>query len=290
MKLTNRANLPDALVRAVANDPYTGGGDISATTLIGPPQIRVLRQQHEDMLEEDVIERIWSLLGQAVHTILERAGELGLREQRLYMDVLGWSLSGQFDRMVFTPRGTLQDYKVTSAWSALRPKPEWENQLNVLAHLCRANGHDIGQLEIVAIYRDWSKTQAKRSSDYPQNQVGVVRIPLWEPAIAQSYIEQRIRLHQRAASGVPIPCTNEDRWYKGEEWAVMKAGRASALRVLPTEADAKDWAIKNDHCLADGEFRKGITLTFRQGTYTRCEEYCPVRTVCPQWNVSLKQT
>ena len=105
MKITNRANLPDALVRAVANDPYVGGGDVSVTTLIGPPQIHYLRHKYENDLEEDAIDRIWSLLGQAVHTILERAEQLGLTEKRLYMPVGKWNLSGQFDRLVFTPEG-----------------------------------------------------------------------------------------------------------------------------------------------------------------------------------------
>ena len=86
-KITNMHNLPAAIVAAVANDPYVGGGDISTTKLIDSPQIRVLGGKHKEDLSVDVSERVWALLGQAVHTILERAGlkEQGMVvEERLY--------------------------------------------------------------------------------------------------------------------------------------------------------------------------------------------------------------
>ena len=284
MKITNRANLPDALVRAVANDPYTGGGDVSVTTLIGPPQIHYLRRKYEDSLEEDAIDRIWSLLGQAVHTILERAEQLGLTEQRLYMPVNDWSLSGQFDRLVFTPTGILQDYKVTSTWTSLAPKPEWEAQLNVLAHLCRHHHFNVQKLEIVAIYRDWSKAQAMRSPDYPQAMVDVVSITLWTPEIAQRYIEQRVAIHQHAILNEDVPpCSDEERWYRGEEWAVTKAGRKSALRCLGTYDEAKAWALVNGHLKPDGTAVTGISLVHRPGKNVRCESYCSVSRFCPQY-------
>ena len=85
--ITNVHGLPQSIVAAVTNDPYTGGGDISATKLIDAPQIRTLMAKHKDQITTDVSERIWSLLGQAVHTILERAAlrqEGMVAEDRLY--------------------------------------------------------------------------------------------------------------------------------------------------------------------------------------------------------------
>jgi len=52
--ITNINGLPEALVKAVQNDPYTGGGDISVTKLIDAPQKRALWLQHHDAIEEDV--------------------------------------------------------------------------------------------------------------------------------------------------------------------------------------------------------------------------------------------
>lgn len=77
MSFTNVHDLPQALVRAIENDPYSGTTDlkarrVSVTRLIAPPQIVKLQQEHPD-IEEDVSERLWSLLGSAVHAIIERA-------------------------------------------------------------------------------------------------------------------------------------------------------------------------------------------------------------------------
>jgi len=84
-------------------------------------------------------------------------------EERLFAEVAGWTVSGQFDRMLLFPDGTLQDYKFTSVWAVPDGcKPEWERQLNALRYLAACNGYRIARLQIVAILRDWSKGKAKR--------------------------------------------------------------------------------------------------------------------------------
>ena len=110
MNLTNLHGLPEAVVAAVRNDSYVGGGDISATKLIDTPQRRVLQRQFKESVVEDVSERIWALLGQLAHLLLERANTNDLVEQRLYMNVNGWELSGQFDH-VHLGEKMLSDYK-----------------------------------------------------------------------------------------------------------------------------------------------------------------------------------
>lgn len=118
MALTNKSNLPGVIERAVANDPYESSSDISTTRLIAPPRIRVLEKKYADQVEEDVSDLIFSLLGSSVHSIIERAvSDDDIAEKRLYVDVKGWTLSGQFD--LLTSTGELIDFKVTSAWSAL---------------------------------------------------------------------------------------------------------------------------------------------------------------------------
>ncbi len=73
MKYTNLSNLPKAIERAVINDPYESNSDISTTRLIAPPRIRVLQKRNWDLITEDVSDRIFSLLGQSVHHVIERA-------------------------------------------------------------------------------------------------------------------------------------------------------------------------------------------------------------------------
>jgi hypothetical protein len=210
--LTNRLNLPHSIVQAVLNDSYVGGGDISVTQLIQPPYLRRLRQQHP--LQEDVADRIWSLVGQVGHAILERYSPVNaLKEERLYMSVNGWDVSGQFDLL---EDGVLSDWKFTSIWAGMNGgKEEWTQQLNLLRLLCDnqlANTRDkryrVNKLQIIAIYRDWQKSKLKREEDYPPSQVDVIPIELWDRDRAMEYLDKRVALHQNAD---PDPCSDAER-------------------------------------------------------------------------------
>jgi hypothetical protein len=271
MNLTNIHDLPQALVDAVRNDPYTGGGDISVTKLIDAPQRRVLLKQYKDSIVEDVTERIWSLLGQAVHTILERANKSDVVEERLYADVDGWSLSGQFDRMDL--RGeTLDDYKCTSTYKVMMSDMiDWERQLNVLRWLAIQNGYKVEKLRIIAILRDWRKADAKHKADYPQQPVATINIPVWPLDETYQYIRSRISIHQAAEAGQVSLCSNEERWYTGTTYALKKVNGKRALKVSERKEDFGEQ-------LADGTF-----IEERPGMYRRCAEYCEVANFCEQY-------
>jgi hypothetical protein len=276
--ITNTLNLPAAIVAAVTNDPYTSGNsDVSATKLIDAPQVVHLSRQHHDKLTVDVSERIWALLGQAVHTILERAGlrEEGMVvEERLYAQVLGWTISGQVDRM-HVDAGKLSDYKVTTVYKK-HGSDSWTKQLNVLRWLAHQNGHVVDSLEIVAIFRDWRKTDSERQQDYPAAAVQVIPVPVWSLEETEDYIYERVALHQAARKGVDVPCTDQERWYSGTKYALMKVGGKRALRVV----DSRDMLEP----VGDGQF-----IQERPGEYKRCQHYCDVRDFCAQW-ANTKQT
>lgn len=276
MNITNHANLPDAIVQAVINDPYNAGDcDISVTRLIGPPQLRILERQHQDDIEEDAADRIWSLVGQIGHGILERAETVAITEERLFAEVEGWTVSGQFDRLVLLPDGTLQDYKFTSVWAVLDGvKPEWEAQLNMLRYLAEVNGYPpIRRLEIVAILRDWSKGKARAGGNYPRMQVKVLDVPLWSKGKTSRYMISRVRLHQAAEAGNIPPCTPSERWERPTTYAVKKPGRKSAIRVFEDMERAQALA---------GQTPNGY-VEIRRGESIRCADYCAVRDFCPQW-------
>jgi hypothetical protein len=99
MKYTNEYNLPEPIVMAVINDPYdSGDSDITATTLIKPPQMVYLEKKHKDAIIVDVSARLWALYGQSVHGIAERAAQGNcLVEERFYATVNGWKISAQID-------------------------------------------------------------------------------------------------------------------------------------------------------------------------------------------------
>lgn len=265
---TNIHGLPDAFVAAVLNDPYTGGGDISVTKLIDAPKRRTLYRQHKDSVVEDVSERVWALMGQAVHTVLERAQTSAIVEERLYAEVNGWKLSGQFDRMHLADR-VMQDWKVCSVYKAGGDE-SWTRQQNILRWLAHKNGYEIDRLQIVAIFRDWKRSEAQRRDDYPRQAVQIIELPVWTLEQTESYIAERISLHQRSDMGEDIECNEEERWYSGTSYALMKDGGKRAKKVVPILADL-------------GEIPAGHHVVERPGRNRRCEEYCEVAPFCAQY-------
>lgn len=100
-------------------------------------------------------------------------------------------------------------------------KEEWEQQLNLYAHLLRLTGAHVETIQIVAIYRDWSKNKAF-DSNYPSAQVQFFIVPLWSNEVAENFLLERVRLHMKAEAGEVLPCTPEERWERPTRFAVMK--------------------------------------------------------------------
>jgi len=281
-KLTNKHGLPQPLYSAVENDSYSrGDSDVSITTLLQPARISALKDKHEAEIQEDAMDRMWSLLGQAVHTILERADDGSeLSEERLTVEVSGVKVSGQFDRFVLGS-GTVQDYKLTTAWkikSGQAPK-DHQQQVNCYAWLLRRHGHEVLAAEIIYILRDWSKREAQRSPDYPQQQVVVIPVPVVEDGAVQTFLEGRVAAWKAAKEELP-ECTREDRWAKAPKWAVMKPGKKRAIRLLDSGILAKERAAKEG---------SGAYVEFRKGENVRCESYCSVAPFCLQFK-TLKES
>lgn len=274
MRVTNKFGLPDAIARAVANDPYNleDTGDISVTRLIDSPRVRGLSMLHAADLEEDASERIWALLGQAVHAVIERADVDSVTEKRLYADIGGWRVSGKFDRLSVDDN-TLTDYKVTSVWSVLGgvAKPEWERQLNCLRYLAVVAGYEVDRLTIVAILRDWQVSKADSGGGYPRVPAVELQVPMWPLETTENYMRERVLEHQRWLDG-RSPCTAEERWERPSTYAVMKSGRKSAIRVFDTPAEAELFSKDSP----------GSWVEYRLGASIRCESYCPVRAFCDQ--------
>lgn len=291
MKITNRQGLPESIVEAVRNDPYDRGlSDITVTELVGPPQIRRLVKQHWNELEEDCSERIWALFGQAVHAILERSDPGDIVEQRFY----AWAgnpsvlVGGQVDR--YCPHAKrVSDYKVTSVWAVVYGRPEWERQLNVLAWLMRQNGHEVRELETVAILRDWSRIKARYESGYPTGPVARIKRNLWSPEDQKKFVDIRLAMHQRT----DVPCTAEDRWATDDVYALMKLGAKGqmpkrATRLFDSEAELLAWARENNYSinvpiLANTNGKIPATIQVREAESKRCLDYCPVAEYCQQW-------
>lgn len=279
--------MPEAIVDAVRNDPYSRGpSDISVTQLIAPPRKVELERRHSHEIVEDASDRIWALLGQAAHSVLQRAKQDALTEERLFASVAGWTVSGAFDTLALMEIAPglwdLSDYKITSVWAVKDgAKIEWEQQLNCLAQLLRRHTFDVGRLRIIAILRDWSKLEAKRSPDYPQRQVVVLDVPLWTPEKAEAYLAERVRIHRAAREAGELPdCTPEERWARPTVWAVTKAGNKRATSLHHSEIEAQ---IEAEKLRMTAKRGSDYVVTKRPGESARCASYCAAAPFCDQW-------
>ena len=295
MKYTNKHNIPQEIINAVHNDNYSRGkATISATGLLQPPRIRLLAQEHYDKLTIDVSDEIWKLLGQSVHTILERANENSedtITEQRMFATVKDWTVSGQTDSIDVKSK-ILKDYKVTSVWSIVSAlqegKAEWEQQLNIYAYLYTKNtGKTIDQLNIIAIARDWNKNQYLRSGgDYPPSPITVLNIDLWSDEEQEAFIKQRVSIHQEAEvdylinDKLPL-CTDEERGRRKDTYRVEKKGRKTAVRVLDTQEEANEYVEGHK----DSKLLKVVET---KGECVRCANYCDVAEFCNQYKEESK--
>lgn len=285
MKISNNFNLPQSFLDFARNDKYTkGDADISVTSLIDSPRIRKMREHYADERSVDVVDMIWPLFGTAVHHILEgnKDKENVVAEERLYAEVDGWKLSGAIDQQTINGHNIeILDYKVTSVWSVIYGKKEWENQLNCYAYLVQRNKDKrVSKLTICAILRDWSRRDAERKPDYPQAPVVLVDVDLWSDTKRIEYVHDRIHAHQNADMLYDqfddfVLCNDEETWKREDSWAIKKRGQKRAMRVF----DNKISAI---------EFQKEqivpVEMEYREGELTRCNgNFCGVAEFCSQY-------
>lgn len=278
MKITNAEGLPEVLVRAIKANWYTGMGEqrfASVTQLIKPTKLTVLEMRHNQEISQEASDLIWSLLGSAIHKVLE-AGEdkNSLSEERVSALVNNARITGGVD---LYEDGIITDFKFIGTWayhSASR-KAEWEKQLNMYAYLYRELGFEVKALQILAIFRDWSKRRTESEASYPR-QVEVLPVELWPNPQTKSFIEARV-LELKEALLLPddlIPaCSPAERWQSETQYAVFKTGGKRALKVFPTQSEAE--ALIREHKDAP---QLGIVI--REEQPKRCLDYCPVKNFC----------
>ena len=280
MKITNKHNVPAPLMTLASREYYSkGASQYSVTEIMSPPKVRRLREQYNDLIEQDVSDMLWQLLGSALHVVMERGATDGwTMEERLFHDVDGVTISGQIDAQQDTPDGVIiTDWKFTSAWAVMQDKEEWVQQLNIYKWLVETvKRKKVCGLKICAFVRDFSRHEKKEG--YPAANITNIDIPMWDSVTTETYIRERLEMHRNAKMAHDFgeelqPCSDEERWQSETIYAVKREGRKTAIRVFKTIEEATELAEKE----------KGYVET-RKGEPKRCTgNYCGVAQWCEQY-------
>ena len=280
--------MPQSIVNAIENDIYDGpktetSDELSVTTLNAPVRIYFLKKRHWADLTEDASTRLWALMGQSVHSVLERAeSKNNIVEERVKKEFDGTTISGKMDVMDETE---ISDYKFTSVWQyvhAPQGKPEHVAQLNILRWLVYGIFPKVSKLTINLLLKDWSAGKAKSTPDFPRIPFVSISAPLWTMEQTEAYIKGRVEAF-RAAAGKPdneLPeCTTEETWERPNVYAIVKDG---GKRAIPG-------GLCSTMEIAKQNMGPKMHIEVRVGGRPRCAEYCIVSHLCNQYAAYLKE-
>lgn len=288
MKYTNKYHLPEILVRALKRNDHKQEGKYSVSQLVNPPRVEWLKRRHDEEIVRDASENLWSLLGTAIHSVIEKnGGSSDLIEQHLCVEVNEVKISGTPDHFNIDTL-TLNDWKCTSIWTYIYGgRSEWVQALNIYAWmLSKKFGKYAKKLVNQMILRDHSKRDAKFKPDYPKVPFAQMEQEVWPPEQTEQFIMSRLALHEDSEDtpDAELPaCTDEERWKKEDIWKVYK--NETSVRAMPggvhegpdAEAKARSMAKKNS-----GDVRK------IKGETMRCAEYCDAAPWCNQYQKEIE--
>ncbi len=267
MKFTNIYNIPEAFVRAVTGDLWKPReGYYRVSELIRTPLARKLIKMHWDEITLDVSEYLSAMVGTALHGILEKRAPKGAEAERTFETAMGDQVVKGTHDLYWPTRRHLQDYKSTSAASlGYGVSQDHVNQVNAYAWQRRKAGQEVNEASIVYYLRDWTTAKARYNPDFPRSAVVEQEVPLWSFERQESYIAERLALHNSPAR----KCTDVERWLRDEHFACKKPANKRARKKYDSLAEAQ------------ADVRTGEEVEHRPGRYVYCEDYCQARSVCP---------
>jgi hypothetical protein len=285
MKVTNRLNLPEGIVKAISTEPHNKSDkELSATTLLKGIKEILLTNRHWEELTDDAADRIWALWGQVTHALLEKEGKNEFSEIDLKAIIGDITVTGRIDNYNME-EGIITDFKTGSIWKVMfKDYEDWYLQGMIYAWLLLINNFKVEKCRFIAILKDHSKSKAKHDSSYPQSPVAIYEFPVTKEAVVkiEAYIKERITEYLKYKDvpddDIP-PCTDKERWATETKYAVMKTGRKSAVRVLDSIVEANQRAA---------ELGAGHYVETRPGVSKKCADYCICHDYCNFYNNIVK--
>lgn len=278
MKITNKYNLPNAIVRSLESDYEYKEKRYSVTTLLNPVRETLLKRRYHDEIETDAVDMIWALWGTGIHKILENQNDDDeISEVKLeHTFVNDYTISGIAD-FIDLKNNVIIDYKSTSVYQYNNKDShkKWKLQLQMYAYLnYKICGLWIDKGQIWLFMRDWSKGKLLQGYDYPSHPVASVEFDLGIPDDIEGWMLEHLDLliqnETIADNDLPL-CTLEERWNSGDTFAIMKLTNKRAIKLHSTMQDAEEHLanLNDDYWI---EERKGIDR--------KCLDYCSANIFC----------
>lgn len=276
MKITNKHNLPESLENFAKKTLYEPKeNSFSATTLLLPTREIILKKRHFNELEVDCSEMVWMLFGTAVHSILEHSDQSGKAETYLKEHIKdGYYLTGKAD-LYNEETQSLEDWKTASVYKVkIGDFNDWKMQGLIYTWLFRQKGIYLENIKFHALLKDWVQREARLNKDYPQSPIYTYQYKCntQDMIDIEKYIRNRfgeLIAIEKGEKELPL-CTEEERWYTGDKYAVMKDNQSKALRVLDTLTEAEGYL----------KYKGGDYIQKRIGESRKCLDYCSCNKVC----------
>lgn len=281
MKITNKYNLPQALVDLIKNSQFGHTEKCySATTILNPTRFIILNRRHNDEIEIDASQCINQVLGTATHSLIEKFDKTGFAEIYLKEEIRdGYFLTGKcdlYDEVNFA----LVDYKTANVWKIkFSDFDDWRRQGLIYSWLLIKKGHYVERIRFHALLKDWTARE-KRLADmkgefYPESQVYTYELKITSADLIE--IEKFIRDKfdelieaEKLSDDDLLDCGKKDTWYTGDKFAVYGTNKNKAMRVFDTYEEANDY-LNN---------KGGVEIVARKGEYRRCQDYCECCKFC----------
>ncbi len=270
MKITNNYNLPQVLVDIAKKEQWKPTPNrYSVTEIMNSIKEIVLKRRHYDKLEDDVSEMTNALFGQAFHKLMEQDG--GDIEGKIeYQLENGLTISGRYDKL---ENYELIDYKTTTTGFYMRNDfSDYRKQGLMYAWILHKRGVHVSQLKFYMFLKDFQLLRTQYDKNYPLTQ-----IVLWEYKINSSdlfeieqYINDRLTLIDKYIDApfneLPQP-TNDELWYTGTKYAVMKRGSKRAMRLFDDKQEAFIYLLNQGGDYIDE--RQGEYMKLKYSSLTR---------------------
>ena len=275
MLITNKYNLPQALVDAVKGDAHEHKG-YGVTTILKPVREIILMRRHENEIEIDVSDCINRLFGTAFHSLIEMHDKTGMAEITLEEKIDGLKLIGKLD-LYDQENECIIDYKTATVWKVMfKDFEDWRKQGLIYAWLCMKNGYSVKKIKFYAFLKDWTaKDKRAKGEEYPESQVYTyeLNVGINELVDIENWLEAKFRtlkIELGRDDEDLLPCTKEECWYTGDKYAVYKnVSDAKAQRLFDTREEAQAYVNA-----------KGGVIVYREGQYRKCQDYCEVCNFC----------